>query len=255
MPNQNHICVICNEIINNNNLTIQCDGCKQYLHVDCSQIDNDEAKRITRQRTKGVKFFCKICNKSHDNFTELKLMLMNISDRLTKLENASIELPPQKFEDIVREVKERVQRENNIIIYGVPEESAINATSDIDTVQSIMSTCNPNQTLEISPNNVMRIGTKTEDKIRPLRVIFNNPFMVTNILRQKHKLRSKKGFSKVYLKNDETRYQRNFYLQCKETLKSRLDNGEANLSIKYIRGVPTIVSIKSGKKNVPGPAM
>lgn len=116
MPN---ICIICNK--NDANLLLQCDGCKKFIHASCSMIDTDDAKRLTRQRSKGIKFFCSNCDNVLDHFSEIKTILATICNRLEKLESYTESVTPILFEKIVAETKERVQRDNNVIVYGLNE--------------------------------------------------------------------------------------------------------------------------------------
>lgn len=238
-------CAICKKL--DNNLTIQCDGCKSYLHVTCTQIDTDDAKRITRQRAKGVKFFCVSCNKVVDQFAELKLMLTSIDARLTKLE--SLSAPPssgtESFETIVREVKDRIQRDSNIMVFGFSENDK---AVDVVNINKLIKSIKPD-TCEIQPHDIMRVGTKTSNKSRPIRIVFPSPFLVMEILKNKRNLRSSTHFKNIFIKKDETTYQRNLFTSCRESLKSRKENGEENLRIVYKNGVPEIVAVEEPAEN------
>ncbi|KAK9752915.1 hypothetical protein QE152_g3872 [Popillia japonica] len=92
---------------------------------------------------------------------------------------------------------------------------------------------------------------------RPLRIVFPNSFVVKEILKNKTKLRSINDFRNIYLKSDDTPYQRDLLAKCKESLKAREMNGETkckeslkaremngemNLKIKYFNGVPQVVA-------------
>lgn len=228
-----------------NMLTIQCDACKMFVRACCAQIDGDDATRITRQRAKGVRYFCNTCNRSLDQFSELKLLLKSIEECLTKLEAHPKELDPEVFESVVRETRERVQRESNLIIYGVVES---NLESDHETINKIVKSIKTD-VRDIPSDRVMRLGKQNGDKPRIIRVVFDNPFIVKAILKGKNKLKSFDRFKDVYLKSDETFYQRERLKQCRELLKSRLANGENNLSIKYTNGIPSIISCEQKKKN------
>lgn len=236
------ICILCNKC--DSNLTIQCDGCKNYLHVSCAQIDMDDAKRITRQRAKGVKFFCDSCNKSIDQFTELKLMLKSIETRLATLE-AQPSRSSEFFESVVRETKDRIQRDNNVIVYGVQEKDP---ETDAKTVKTLLKSVKPDIT-DIHSANIMRLGAATTKKPRPIRVVFTNPFVVRDILKNKSKLASIANYKEVFLKHDQTAHQRELYAKCRESLYARLSNGEKNLRIKFINGLPSVVATHNSGKN------
>ena len=88
----------------------------------------------------------------------------------------------------------------------------------------------------------MRIRIKKANKHRPIRVIFKNPCIVSSLIRGKNKLKSCEIYKNISIKCDETAYQRESLLKCREELKRRKDEGEDNLTIKYIKGTPTITT-------------
>lgn len=236
------VCTYCNKT--DNNPTLQCDSCKGSVHISCSQIEAEVATRITRQRAKGIKFFCNNCNKSTDQFAEIKLLLQNLSARIESLELRTIEqqrqLPPELFETIVREARDRIKRENNLIIYGIPEDPNVN---DVDEATAVLKIAKSTENIILNPMNVSRLGAinPSQTRPRPMRVVLNNSFEVIAVLRNKNALKTEQKYKNVLLKNDETPYQRELLLKCKNNLKERTDNGELNLTIKYIKGIPSII--------------
>ncbi|KAK9718547.1 hypothetical protein QE152_g23132 [Popillia japonica] len=113
---------------------------------------------------------------------------------------------------------------------------------------------------------VMRLGNKVQNKARPLRVVFNNPYVVKDIIRLKHKLKSNEQYKNIFLKKDkdiirlkhklksneqykniflkkdETAYQREMFKKCQEEVDQRKMAGESNLSIRYVKGIPKIIT-------------
>ncbi|WP_219823849.1 hypothetical protein, partial [Enterobacter cloacae complex sp. CH23B] len=53
---------------------------------------------------------------------------------------------------------------------------------------------------------------------------------------------------KLYIKDDSTLKQREYLSKLRDELNSRLDRGEKDLTIKFIKGIPSIIS-KSKSKN------
>ncbi|KAK9696250.1 hypothetical protein QE152_g32022 [Popillia japonica] len=104
-------------------------------------------------------------------------------------------------------------------------------------------------TLEAQPSRSseffesMRLGAATTKKPRPIRVVFTNPFVVRDILKNKSKLASIANYKEVFLKHDQTAHQRELYAKCRESLYARLSNGEKNLRIKFINGLPSKESL------------
>ncbi|KAK9754388.1 hypothetical protein QE152_g1400 [Popillia japonica] len=94
--------------------------------------------------------------------------------RLESLESAKGVLSPNELDRIVGEVKDRVQRDNNVIVYGFDEgpTDRVEAANLIRTLAED-SDCSENIV------HVMRLGMPSSFKPRPLRIVFNNPALRT----------------------------------------------------------------------------
>ena len=51
------------------------------------------------------------------------------------------------------------------------------------------------------------------------------------------------------ISDDKSPRQLTYLKSLRTTLQNRIDNGEANLTIKYVQGKPTIVTISKNKEN------
>lgn len=233
-------CIVCD--IADNNLKIQCDGCKKYLHANCKSVDADEAKRLTRQRARGVRFFCDDCEMKVDQFADIKSILTSISDRLEKLEACSSNASTLNFnfEDAVREAKERVQRENNVIAFGLSE-----TPDDRSNACSLLNALSPGGDLPGNMVHVARLGKDTNRKPRPLRIAFNNPYSASDAFRLRNKLNSSPLYKNVFLRRDQTVHQMNLFKDCQSRVKQLRGSGVKNVRIKYTRGVPEVVTVGS----------
>lgn len=227
------ICIICKNT--DSQLKIQCDGCKRYLHVACAP-DAEEVGRLTRQRARGTRFFCDSCDTSIDQFAEIKLILSSIASRLEKLELNSAKTSQFTFEETVREAKERAQRENNVIVYGVAEES-----NDRAVVAGLMGALSPGDELIKNIVYVSRLGKIINNKPRPLRVTFNNPYSVGDVLRLNNKLKSIPLYKNITLRRDRTVYQVGLFKECQNRVNQLRNNGILDVRIKYVHGVPEVV--------------
>ncbi|KAK9688452.1 hypothetical protein QE152_g35315 [Popillia japonica] len=143
------------------------------------------------------------------------------------------------FESVVRETKDRIHRDDNVIVYGVQEKGP---ETDAKAVKTLLKSVKPDIT-DIHSANIMGPGAATIKKPHPIRVVFTNPFVVRDILKNKSKLASITNYKEVFLKHDQTAYQRELYAKCRESLHARLSNGEKNLRIKFINGLPSVVAI------------
>lgn len=236
-------CLGCDKV--DNLPMIRCDGCCRRIHVSCAELDTDDAQRLTRNKTKGMKYFCKNCSASTDKFAELKAMLSNISERLSQLENPDRHiLSPEVFETIISEVRDRERRETNIIVYGVPESSSDGEDADTQIATNLLRTIKSDDAYTLSPDKVRRLGSRRTgagSRPRPIRVILSSRQEVTSVLRNKNKARNQNRFKDFAIKMDETPYQRDLLKNCRQSLREREDAGEHNLTIKYIKGIPTII--------------
>lgn len=145
--------------------------------------------------------------------------------------------------DSVREISERQKRQRNIMIFGAEEAAAENnlnrAEFDTLAATNIIEATFPEATLENI--KVFRVGRENPSKPRPLKIIMNSATEVTNIIRHANELRNVEAYRHIRLSYDRTPKQIQEYQALKATLKSRIDNGELGLKIKYVNGSPKIV--------------
>lgn len=140
------------------------------------------------------------------------------------------------------EIRQRLLRENNVIIKGIPEN---NETSlDLAFVKEITNCFSGISTTPDVIREVTRIGNKSGNKARPIKVSFNNREAAISVLRNKSILRSNLKFSKITISDDKTPAQLAELNHRRDELKQRIEKGETDLTIKYIRGSPIIVNTK-----------
>lgn len=143
-------------------------------------------------------------------------------------------------ENIMAEINERNQRSKNIIMLGVPEPIAntqternvIDKTVAISHIKAV-STDYPD------PEKVIRLGKYKQDKNRPLKICFSSQSTATSILKNKINIKN----ASIKIVSDRTPYQQIHMKNVKEELTERTKNGEENLTIKYIKGMPKIVQV------------
>ena len=130
-----------------------------------------------------------------------------------------------------------------MIIHGIeelPEKFAnkSDATDDLARVKNITSS------LELSLDivSVRRLGKVVDvNKPQPIKVSFLSDQQAKSFLKQSREL-SSQG---IPLKNDMTVSQRDKLLSVKEKLSKPIESGDINLTIKFVKGVPTIVKKQS----------
>lgn len=151
----------------------------------------------------------------------------------------STAMTAEKQHDLITELQERSERSKNIVIIGIPEqysekkeERQMNDRLKIDEVLKLIYPECP------KPQKIFRLGKYNAKRSRPLKVCFDSQIIAKTILR--NKVNFKEENFRIY--SDQTPQQREFLIHIKNELKQRQNAGEDNLIIKYIKGVPKIIS-------------
>lgn len=155
------------------------------------------------------------------------------------------------YESIMTEVRERELRRKNIIIVGIKEPASASkderSQSDMEQTLKIIKMAGVNT----SPEKLFRLGKYHPSKNRPLKVCFKSWETATSILRSKNDV----NCDNIKIFSDKTPQQQQFLKNLKDEIKCRFDNGDKNLTIKYIRGVPKIVEIPAKNQLQNSPLM
>lgn len=136
------------------------------------------------------------------------------------------------------EIRERIFREKNVIIFGLPETENC---SDRDYVDGIIGSL-PNSERQLNFQNVSysRIGMRRSG--RPLKIQLPSRAEALHILRHKNVIVAKFSQFKVSIKGDCTPTQLEHLKLMRTQLSERFNAGEQGLTIKYVKGEPTIVN-------------
>lgn len=140
--------------------------------------------------------------------------------------------------ELSRELDERKCRSSNVIVFGAPECSCPDeklANFNAKLILYGISAC---------AKFVKRLGQNQSGNPRPLKVFLNSSTEAIQVL--KHRA----DFSRdsMQVRNDYTPAQQAHYKSLKEELNTRVQAGEVDLIIRYIRGTQTIVK----KRHNPG---
>lgn len=193
-------------------------------------------------------------NTVKNNIAELNIKLSTHEEKINTLESgigalknplSSEQHRPLTSEDTIRELHERFNRSKNVIIAGLSEQHSSDAdesfSKDEREVTAILSTIVPDCP---KPIKIARIGKYVPEKCRMIKVCFGSQEIAMTLLRNKSKCSKK-----VKIFSDQTPSQQRFLNDLKVELTRRMDNGEQDLKIKYLKGIPTIV--KDASKNYP----
>lgn len=185
--------------------------------------------------------------KTKTTATEVKIK--DIETEILQIKNeqnskSTLKPPVECHENLILEIKDRYDRENNIVFVGIPEINDKNWKSrqhhDKEEVTKLITMLLEDCPI---PTQCRRLGKYVQNKNRPLKVIFEHSKTAKHLLKNKTKLpETVKVFS------DQTPTQKQYLITLKEELNKRTQNGEKNLNIKYVKGTPTIVV--TSKKNL-----
>lgn len=190
-------------------------------------------------------------NKLKSDISEVQLKAIATDKKLEQMqseidkmkENSKSTLPSlvtsNVYESIMTEVRERELRSKNIIIVGIQEPVSTSKDErtdmDMDKVINIIKMTGVN----CLPEKLFRLGKYNPNKNRSLKVCFKSSETAISILRGKTDVK----YDNIKIYSDQTPQQQEFLKNLKEEFKSRSENGENNLTIKYVKGVPKIVQI------------
>lgn len=205
------------------------------------QVLQSETLLITSEQASIKTQLSHLETKRSNDENKLKLLETNFNEL-----NISPQVIPNQLsmnEQIIREIQSRKKRENNIIIVGIPEQISSNIQervlkdeSDVLKITSIISGALP------KPIKTYRIGKYSPNKARRIKVCFDTPGPAQLLLRSKAQLPED-----IKLYSDQTPAQQKYFQSVKGELSRRIKNGESDITIKYIDGIPSI--IKSQTKN------
>jgi hypothetical protein len=171
-----------------------------------------------------------------------------LRDRIDKLEAQNPN--STKTNDIIcetlAELAERDERSRNIIMFNVPELDDKTPKSDYPAQEK-------KQVSDLIDNveckrsggiiRVHRLGLRQKDKMRPIKVVFDNSVDPREIIYSKRALPPS-----IQVKPDYTVKQRNNQKALWTEIEARKSRGEENLGIKFVNGTPKIV-VNHHKKN------
>lgn len=151
-------------------------------------------------------------------------------------------------EEILEEIQDRKHRECNLMIYKVIESKSTQVSVRVEAdklkvLEIVKLLCA--EVKEEDLLKVNRVGVKTSDKMRPIKVTMSSSGLVGNILRRAYLLKD----TEFSISSDRTKLQRDYFMRIKEEFRARLDNNEKNIQLKFVHGIPKILSKQDERKN------
>lgn len=176
------------------------------------------------------------------NDTQQKLESLSADVDTLKTTAATTSTPAPACEDFMAEIYDRIQREKNIVISGVneidshvPEQRRTHDKMEVSKIiNQVVSNC-------AEPIKIIRLGKYSNNKSRPLKVCFSTSDIAKSILRNKANLKA----DGIKIFSDITPNQKTLLQNLREQLKRRIAEGEKNLTIKYVKGIPMITELST----------
>lgn len=189
-----------------------------------------------------------ITHRSNEHSTKINNLALQYEVLNSKLNSVEADIEATKLivpitaEELIFESIDRQTRMFNVLLYNLPEtqNDEANASSDSTTVEDIHDFLG----LRAKPIAVTRVGkfNANATRYRPLRLRYSSPEDTFEVFKCNKKLRMNSAFKELRISSDRTRQQQVYMGYLRQELHGRRSNGEQGLIIKYVRGVPLIVS-------------
>lgn len=150
------------------------------------------------------------------------------------------------YDSMISEIHERSLREKNLIICGIDElyskDQEDRRSHDMNEIKKVLKSIIPDCA---EPVKIIRLGKYDVKKTRPIKACFATSESPRLILRNKSN--ATKGTTRIKFFSDETPYQKKAMQNLRDDLKQRVEAGEKDLTIKFIKGVPKVTTITASK--------
>ncbi|KAJ3661635.1 hypothetical protein Zmor_006023 [Zophobas morio] len=218
-----------------------CDACKKIFCKDCGDLSETEIRALDLKNRK-MRFFCQRCGDAMALIPQLSELIKNLQQQVEQLTMKYDQLNKNIFNEdsVTNELQDRLNRAKNVIVYTVPEskskETNVRIQQDSTAISKIIT-----EDLELSVNakKVIRLGKVVDSsKPRPIKIVCKDADDALDLLRNRGKC-----LNNIKLNNDLTPMQREKLKTLRNQLEERKSKGEKNLTLKYIKGVPTITTL------------
>ncbi|KAG5876715.1 hypothetical protein JTB14_010123 [Gonioctena quinquepunctata] len=237
-------CCKCNNNINFDNeiYKLTCDSCGGYLHEKCSGLSATELRCIPL-KTRTLMLLCEGCRGSLKSIPKMLKVMDEMQSLLAAMYKEIKEAKGKRViveddEGVLSEVEDRITRSKNVIFYNIHESPSTTigdkVKDDSKKVNDLLGNCQ----LDYHISKIIRLGKiSTPGKPRPLKVVFNDSETAKQVLRSRKQI----DRNDIKIANYLTVKQRDHLKSLRSELSDRQSKGKADLTIKYIRGVPKIV--------------
>lgn len=172
-----------------------------------------------------------------DENVALKNKISSLDNKITFLESTSNVNCTLSSDEVINEAQNRLVKSKNIIVFNVLELPNESDNTSLSVAKELLSDI----ALDLDIIQAKRIGNARSGG-RPLLLKFNDANESRLLLRNKSKLRSLEKWKNVWVNADLTQYQQVQMKSLRNILQQKRADGDFNSIIKYVNGVPKIVS-------------
>ncbi len=149
-------------------------------------------------------------------------------------------LAPKKIQAAVKKVAEKNDRSRNVVIYGVPEKNSEELEKCVEDILA---------EIEEKPRvqHCCRIGLAKPEKCRPIKFTLSSQDHVNQVLRKTKLLRTKEGFSSVYVCPDRSVEERKAFKKLLDELKQKRIS-----ETDYVHTIKNNKTVSVRRDSIPG---
>jgi hypothetical protein len=177
-------------------------------------------------------------------YTENESLKIRVTDIEMNLEKATLS-NISASNNLLSELLDIQSRQKNILLFNLPEplSQPDNSNNDSTEVFKVLDFLG----LKFKPSSTSRLGVlhSTDSKPRPIKLLLSDQKEVFSIFAAQNKLKSHPSWTNLRFSSDRTKAQRDHMTQLRNELLRRRNNGEPDLTIKYVKGTPVIVNSKN----------
>ena len=199
---------------------------------DCTKVVNEKISFLENKLSQGL------TNISKQFSEQLKIIESKLADAPVVMdqETSQSQSKPVTVDTaskIVDEYRDREMRKSNIIIFNIPEPKSVDSAQwkkeDIAVINAIAEELG---STALDFVGVVRLGAKSSDKNRPLKVQLNSLSQRRFLLMKAKELRKSKQFSNMYINPDLSYKERQALKELRQELVRRKTAGEKDIFIR-----------------------
>ncbi|KAJ8685894.1 hypothetical protein QAD02_021687 [Eretmocerus hayati] len=178
-------------------------------------------------------------DKLSERVDDLEHDIDDLNSRVTVLESAKHNHQIELNDILVDEIKERIYRERNVIIFGIQE------SEDPLYLTQVLQNMLNRAPFNLQDIQFFRIRNQNGNTSRPVELILQSADHAKWIIRNQRKICD----GNIRRSSDKTHAQQQYIHNLMLSLEERKKRGEKDIVIKSINGTPTIVKFAENKSN------